>query len=95
MFVLRERLYADPVVQLLRAVDYVTEMVLVDGAVKHCCAEDKQNFNKLLWKSKFCLILQVSPAGLGLPDRSYYYRHSDSPVRVYLIYIILVVFDVF
>jgi len=48
MFVLRERLYADPVVQLLRAVDYVTEMVLVDGAVKHCCAEDKQNFNKLL-----------------------------------------------
>lgn len=25
-------------------------------------------------------VIQVSPAGLGLPDRSYYYRHSDSAV---------------
>ena len=70
-------------------------MVLVDYGVKHCCTEDQQNFIKLLWKSEFCLILQVSPAGLGLPDRNYYYRHSDSPVRVFLIFIILVVFDVF
>ena len=64
----------------------------MDDGVKHYCTEDEQNFIKLLLKSEFCLILQVSPAGLGLPDRSYYYRHSDSPVRVYLIFIILVVF---
>ncbi|KAF4520934.1 hypothetical protein B566_EDAN008909 [Ephemera danica] len=25
-------------------------------------------------------IIQISPSGLGLPDRSYYYRHPDSPV---------------
>jgi len=40
-------------------------------------------------------MLQVSPAGLGLPDRSYYYRPSESVVRVFVIYFILVVFDVF
>jgi predicted metalloendopeptidase len=44
------------------------------------------SFNKLLCKLEdyfrhYCLILQVSPAGLGLPDRSYYYRPSDSTVR--------------
>jgi len=83
------------IVQLLKAVHCVTEVLLADDGVKHCCTEDKQNFIKLLWKYEFCLMLQVSPAGLGLPDRSYYYRHSDSPVRMYLIYVILVVFDVF
>jgi predicted metalloendopeptidase len=30
-------------------------------------------------RNSFKSVIQVSPAGLGLPDRSYYYRHSDSP----------------